>query len=137
MYTLKLQNIAGSQATRLKVNVKNVRENPSDVTYVNGTRIELKLAGDTETKCFTNPLPWPDQKGTEVLEELMWMGPCFTYNLVEAGDKLMVRYQAPKNAPFTVSKILMLSFEPSLQAATWTVRKPQPGEWVEAEFDEG
>jgi hypothetical protein len=117
----------------MKINMKNIGENPSNATYFNNTRIEVKLKGDNRTGCFTNPLPWPNKERKVNLNNLETLGTCFTYSIREAGENLLVRYLAPSTTPFTVTKIVLTSFEE--QNFGWTLRLPIE-EWTGAEFDD-
>ena len=132
-FPLKVRDITKDQKTMMKINMKNIGENPSNATYFNNTRIEVNLKGDNRTGCFTNPLPWPIKEGTVNLNNLETLGPCFTYSIREAAENLLVRYLAPFTTPFTVTKIVLKSFED--QNFGWTVRLPTE-QWTGAEFDD-
>jgi len=126
-------NTANDQTMLIKLNVKNVAENPSQNIFVKDSRIEIKVQGEDYTGCFTNPLLWPGKRGTQTLETLETLGTCFTHSIVEAGDKLLVRLLMPSDAPFTVSKVVLKSFEN--QNFGWTVKNPS-GQWTKAVFDD-
>jgi len=130
---LRALNTANDQTMLIKMNVKNIAENPSQNIFVKDSRIEIKVEGEDHEGCFTNPLLWPDKKGTQTLETLETLGTCFTHSIVEAGDKLLVRLVMPSSASFTVSKVVLKSFEN--QNFGWTVKNPS-GQWTKAVFDD-
>eukprot|EP00091_Calanus_sinicus_P009282 TRINITY_DN21799_c0_g1_i1.p1 TRINITY_DN21799_c0_g1~~TRINITY_DN21799_c0_g1_i1.p1 ORF type:complete len:121 (+),score=22.92 TRINITY_DN21799_c0_g1_i1:121-483(+) len=117
----------------VKINIRNLERNLLEASYMKDSRIEIKLSGDTRIGCKTNPLPLPSKEGTVNLNDIESLGTCFTYRIIEAGENLLVRYQEPSNVPFTVSKIVLKTFEN--QNFGWTVRKPT-GQWSNAEFDD-
>eukprot|EP00092_Neocalanus_flemingeri_P108002 GFUD01138632.1.p1 GENE.GFUD01138632.1~~GFUD01138632.1.p1 ORF type:complete len:345 (+),score=59.26 GFUD01138632.1:232-1266(+) len=126
------------QKTMIKVNIKNLKNNPRNAAYLNGTKIEMKRKGDNRTGCFTNPLPWPKEEGTVKLNDLETLGTCFTYSIGDTGSNLLVRYHEPSNTQFTVSKIKIISFAEA--DYEWIVRQPGQNEgdmqWINAEFDD-
>ena len=130
---LKIRDITNDQKIMMKINIRNVEGNPSEATYLKGSRIEIKLSGNTRIGCKTNPLPWPTKDGKVNLNDIESLGTCFTYSIIEAGENLLVRYQEPSNTPFTVSKIVLKTFKN--QNYGWTVRQPT-GQWSNAEFDD-
>jgi len=130
---LKLRDITNDQKILMKINIRNLEGNPSEALYVKDSRIEIKLSGDSRIGCKTNPLPWPTKEGTVNLNDIESLGTCFTYSIIEARENLLVRYREPSNAPFTVSKVVLKTFEN--QNYGWTVRQPT-GQWSNAEFDD-
>jgi len=130
---LTMLNTANDQKMLIKLSVKNVAENPSNNIYVENSRIEIKVRGENYVGCFTNPLLWPMKQGKQTLETLETLGTCFTHSIVEAGDNLLVRLVMPPNAPYSISKVVLRSFED--QNYGWTVKSPSK-DWTEAEFDD-
>jgi len=126
-------NTANDQKMLIKLKVKNLADNPSKNIFVKDSRIEIKTHGDDHAGCFSNPLLWPAKNGTQTLETLETLGTCFTHSIVKAGENLLVRLVMPSGAPFTVSKIVLKTFEN--QNFGWTVKNPSE-QWNTAEFDD-
>lgn len=137
-FTLEPQDITIQQKIMMKVNIRNIGNNPTNANYFEGTRIEVKLKDATRPGCFTNPLPWPSKEGTVKLNDVETLGPCFTYSIAEAEENLLVRYISTSDTPFNVTKIVLSSYEELNYG--WTVRPGRQSKdakgWLKAEFDD-
>merc|ERR1719510_2459406 len=77
---------------------------------------------------------------TKVLEDLKFLGTCFTFDLVNIRD-LQAKYTGPKKGEFIVTKILLKSTELQIQASEWRSMSQRNGlsedKWIPLFFDEG
>ena len=139
-FPLKIETKQGELAMKLRY--KRVKTNGRNMPYVNGTKIELKLNNSSRVLCHTNPLPWPARReGTETLEDLEFLGTCYTFSLLKITDNLQARFSAPKGGEFHLSKILLKSTDLHVHAAEWSVtsvKSELPDKtWMPLHFDEG
>jgi len=138
-FPLKIQSKARKLAMYL--NYKQVKPNPRKLEYINETKVELRLDGDSHISCQTNPLPWPAKEGTTVLQDLKFLGTCHTFNLLNIRNNLEARYTGPKEGEFIVTKILLKSTEPQVQTAEWRMMSVMTGvpekTWISLFFDGG
>jgi len=74
-FPLRIQTKARKLAMYL--HYKQVKPNTRNVEYINQTKVDLKLNGNDHISCHTNPLPWPANEGTTVLQDLKFLGTCY------------------------------------------------------------
>ena len=132
-----------SRKLAMYLNYKQVNPNTEKIEYINQTKVELKLNDRmNHSSCQTNPLPWPEETKdkTIVLEDLKFLGTCFTFDLVNIRD-LQAKYTGPKKGEFIVTKILLKSTELQIQASEWRSMSQRSGlsedKWFPLFFDEG
>ena len=81
------------------------------------------------------------REATETLEDLEFLGTCYTFSLLEITDNLQARFSAPKGGEFHLSKILLKSTNLQVHAAEWSVtcvKSELPDKtWMPFQFDEG
>lgn len=123
------------------LNYKQVKPNTQKIEYINQTKVELKLVGDSHISCQTNPLPWPAKNGTTVLQDLEFLGTCHTFDLLNIRNNLEARFTGPKEGEFIVTKILLKSTEPQVQTAEWFMMPVMTGirekTWISLFYDGG
>jgi len=136
-----LKILENARKLAMKLNYKQVKPNPRNLEYINQTKVELRLDGDSHVSCQTNPLPWPAKEGTTVLQDLKFLGTCHTFNLLNIRNNLEARYTGPKEGEFIVTKILLVSTEPQVQTAEWRMKSVLTGvpekKWISLFFDGG
>jgi len=114
-------------------NYKRVQPNIRKLDYVEQTKVELRLKGNSHISCHTNPLPWPSKNGTTVLRDLKYLGTCFTFDLLNITDNLEARFTGPKKGEFIVASLILRSTDLRVHASEWgtmPVKTGLPETWL-------